>query len=99
MEERSLLIIHIPLIYFSLYIFIFSDDIDSKIGIRDSFDPHISTLQTLPVDDDINDSTLTNGLNGGEEIYVDEDEIVDEDDEEEDEPIDRQRYIIICIIY
>ena len=44
----------------------------------------LSTLQTSPVDDDINDSTLTNGLNGGEEIYVDEDEIVDEDDEEED---------------
>ena len=101
MEERSLLIIHIPLIYFS---FISSNDSDS-IGIRDSFNPHISTLQTLPVDDDINDSTLTNGLNGGEEIYVDEDEIVDEDDEEEDEPIDRQRYIMIyvymtiCIIY
>ena len=82
------MIIHIPLIYFS---FISSDDSDS-IGIRDSFNPHISTLQTLAVDDDINDSTLTNG---GEDIYVDEDEIVNEDDEEEDEPIDRQRYIMI----
>ena len=93
MEERSLYSINL----FFLVYFIFSDDIDSKIGIRDSFDPRISTLQTLPVDDDINDSTLTNGLNGGEEIYVDEDEIVDEDDEEEDEPIDRRRYIIIII--
>ena len=83
-----------------MYIETCSDNSDS-IVIRDSFNPHISPLQTLSVDDDINGSALTNGLNGGDKICVDEDEIVDEDDEEGDEPIYKQRYIIIhvCIIY
>lgn len=46
--------------------------------------PMIPTLQTLPPDDDMSDHTPHNGLNEGEEIYINEDEEDEEEEEEED---------------
>ena len=57
----------------------------------------IPTLQTLPPDDDMSDHAPHNGLNEGEEIYIDEDEEDEDDDDDEEEPEgcydNRLRYI------
>ena len=57
----------------------------------------ISTLKTLPADDDMDTIPLVNGIKQEEEeeeIYVDEDEPLEDDDEDEDDDnhIDRRRY-------
>ena len=57
----------------------------------------ISTLKTLPAEDDISPTVLTNGMIKQEEeedIYVDEDEPLEDDDEDDDEhQSDRRRYM------